>query len=233
MPKERKFKQLFWGWVALLSLPFPDHSLAQQPDQINQWLQYTGSYWFNARWAATANVQYRTYRPIKDPRTTFLGAELQYNFKDAPVAVSGGYAHLFNRNYLPAEETEYTHENRLYQTLTLRGNLWKTGITHRYQLEERWLPQEYHTRFRYLLALKLPFGGTGQEPGPWYGILRNEVRVIVRNQPFDSNRVFGGAGYTFNKHLTVEGMWMSQLVGNGNHQHFTMFVLRHDFGKME
>ncbi|RNI30321.1 DUF2490 domain-containing protein [Rufibacter immobilis] len=204
-----------------------------QRGNVNHWLQYSGSYWINPQWVATANLQYRTYRPVKDPRTFFTGAELQYNFKKAPVSLLSGYAHLFNRNYLDLENTDYSHENRLYQQVSIRGQLWKASITHRYQVEERWLPQGYHTRFRYSVALRVPIGSPEREVRPWYGIFRNEVRVIVRDQPFDSNRVFGGVGYTFSKHFTLEGMWMSQLAGGGNHQHFTMFVLKHDFGRME
>jgi hypothetical protein len=205
-----------------------------QPDNYNHWVQYSGSYWFSPSWVVTANLQYRTYDPIKNPRVIFTGAEGSYNFKEAPISFTAGYAHLFNRNYVTAEETEFTHENRLYQAINIRGNLGKVGLTHRYQVEERWLAQGYHTRFRYLVALKIPLGDKEQEVRPWYGILRNEVRVIVREQPFDSNRIFGGLGYTFSKHLTLEGMWMSQLHGAGTkHQHFTMFTLRHDFGRRE
>ncbi|WP_165864853.1 DUF2490 domain-containing protein [Rufibacter latericius] len=208
-------------------------SVQAQPNRLNHWVQYTGVYWFNPQWALNANLQYRTYKPFKDPRVGFVGAEVQHLFKDLPIMLGAGYAHLFNRNYITPEETNLTNEDRFYQQITLRGNLGKVGITHRYQVEERWLTQGYHTRLRYLVALRLPLGPKNQEVRPWYGIVRNEVRVIIRDQPFDSNRVFGGIGYTFNKHFTLEGMWMSQLAGGGNHQHFTMFVLRHDFGRME
>ncbi|GGK74076.1 DUF2490 domain-containing protein [Rufibacter glacialis] len=205
-----------------------------QSNRLNHWWQYSGSYWINPQWAVTAHLQYRSYQLFKDPRVGYVGGEVQHAFKDVPISLGAGYAHLFNRNYVTEEETELTHENRLYQNLTLRGSVGGVGISHRYQVEERWLRQGYHTRLRYQLALRIPLGPKEQEERPWYGILRNEVRVIIRDQPFDSNRVYGGLGYTFNKHFTLEGMWMSQLVGRGgNHVHFTMFVLRHDFGRME
>jgi hypothetical protein len=219
--------------LVLLFFLLPATAAWAQPDNINHWVQYSGAYWLSPQWALATHLQYRSYQPIKDPRVVFAGAEVQYAFKDAPLLLGAGYAHLFNRTYVTPEDTDLTHENRLYQSITLRGNVGKTGISHRYQVEERWLPQGYHTRLRYLVSLKIPLGPKEQEIRPWYGILRNEVRVIIRDQPFDSNRVFGGLGYTFNKHLTLEGMWMSQLVGGGNHQHFSMFVLRHDFGRME
>ncbi|MBC3539625.1 DUF2490 domain-containing protein [Rufibacter sediminis] len=227
-----KLKSLLFVLSLLVGLWLTSRAQAQ-PNRLNHWVQYQGSYWFNPQWSVTTNLQYRTYKPFKDPRVGFAGAEGQYTFKDAPISLGAGYAHLFNRNYTGPEETNLTHENRIYQQITVRGNLWKARLSHRYQLEERWLPQGYHTRFRYLLSLRVPLGPKEQEVRPWYGILRNEIRVIVRDQPFDSNRVFGGVGYTFNKHLALEGMWMSQLAGGGNHQHFTMFVLRHDFGRME
>ncbi|WP_210489912.1 DUF2490 domain-containing protein [Rufibacter aurantiacus] len=204
-----------------------------QPNNVNHWLQYSGSYWVSPRWVVNTNFQYRTYKPFKDPRVGFLGAELQYNLKEVPVTFGAGYAHLFNRNYVSPEETNLTNEDRLYQQVSVRGKLGNVGMVHRYQIEERWLTQGYHTRLRYQVALRIPFGPKKEEERPWYGILRNEIRVIIRDQPFDSNRVFGGVGYTFSKHLTLEGMWMSQLAGGGNHQHFTMFLLRHDFGRME
>lgn len=216
--------------VMLLIASLPGNS---QPNNKNFWYQYSGAYWFNSQWSAAAHLQYRTYEPVHDLRVGFAGTEVQFKFKEAPVSVAAGYAHLFNRNYVSAEETNLTHENRLYQQISIRGKLWKTGIIHRYQVEERWLAQGYQTRFRYSLALRVPLFSTVEEQRSWYGILRNEVRVIVRDEPFDSNRIATGLGYTFSKHLSLEGMWMSQLAGGGNHQHFTMFILKHDFGRIE
>ncbi|WP_205500646.1 DUF2490 domain-containing protein [Rufibacter psychrotolerans] len=204
---------------------------AGQPDNKNHWLQYTGSYWLNPQWVVAANIQYRTYEPLHDLRVLFTGAEVQYNFRKAPVSLLAGYTHLLNRAYTTAEETSNTHEHRLYQQIAIRGQLWKAGLTHRYQVEQRWLTQGYQTRFRYSFALRMPI--LKREEQQLYGIMRNEVRVIVRDQPFDSNRVFSGLGYTFSKHLSLEGMWMSQLHGGGRHQHFTMLLLKHDFGRME
>ncbi|GAB2544301.1 DUF2490 domain-containing protein [Rufibacter soli] len=204
-----------------------------QPNSFNHWLQYSGSYWLNPQWNLTAHLQYRTYKPVTDLRATFSGAEAQHVFKDLPVAVAVGYTHLLNRTYLTPEETAYTHENRLYQQITVKGQVGRVALSHRYQVEERWLPQGYHTRLRYLLGLRVPLKPDADGKSAWYGILRNEVRVIIRDQPFDSNRVYGGLGYVFNKHLTLEGMWLSQLVGIGKHQHFSVFILKHDFGKME
>ncbi|WP_207433827.1 DUF2490 domain-containing protein [Sabulibacter ruber] len=202
-----------------------------QPNNINHWMQYSGSFWVSPQWVIASNVQVRTYEPLHDMRVLFTGAEVQHNFKKAPVSVLMGFTHLSNRNYATPEEVTHSHENRLYQQIAVRGQLWKAGVTHRYQVEQRWLSQGYQTRFRYSFALRLPI--LKREEQQLYGILRNEVRVIVREEPFDSNRVFGGVGYTFSKHLSVEGMWMSQLHGGGNHQHFTMLILKHDFGRME
>ncbi|MGV3538294.1 MAG: DUF2490 domain-containing protein, partial [Rufibacter sp.] len=187
-----------------------------QTDSKNQWVQYSSSYWLNPQWALAGHFQYRSYKPA-DPRVFLAGTDVQYSFKDVPISVGAGYAHLFSRNYLTLEDADYTHENRLYQYIAVRGSLGKAKMAHRYQIEERWVPQGYHTRLRYLLGLNFPLPlGAGEEK-PWYGIFRNEIRVIVREQPFDSNRIFGGVGYTLNKHLTLEGMWMSQLAGGGNH----------------
>ncbi len=209
------------------------NAASSQPDNRNFWFQYTGTYWASPAWAAAVTLQYRTYEPLKNPRVGFVGAELQHHFKDAPVSLAGGYAHLFNRNFATAEETTHSQEKRLYQQIAVRQNFWKIGVMHRYQVEERWLETEYHTRLRYSIALRMPLRFHKlQENAPLYGILRNEIRVIVRDQPFDSNRIAAGLGYTFHKHLTLEGMWMSQLASAGNRQHFAMFVLRHDFGKM-
>jgi hypothetical protein len=225
----RSFLCFLGIWAGLFLAP----ETQAQPNNFNYWLQYSGTYWVNPQWGLTAHLQYRTYKLVTDLRVAFTGAEVQHAFKDLPVLASAGYSHLFNRNYLTPEETAFTHENRLYQQITVRGQVGSVGVSHRYQVEERWLPQGYHTRLRYLLGLRVPIKPDAEGKTPWYGILRNEVRVIIRDQPFDSNRVYGGLGYVFSKHLTLEGMWMSQLVGTGKHQHFSVFILRHDFGQME
>ncbi|MFC6996685.1 DUF2490 domain-containing protein [Rufibacter roseus] len=222
-------KKIFLGIVLWWLMPFTG-ALAQR-DNINNWMQYTGTYRFSPSWSLSSTVQYRTYNAVSDLRTFFGGTEAQFNLQKAPVSLVGGFAYLVNRRYNAAEEKSYDHERRLYQQISHRDDIGRVNVTHRYQIEERWLDQEFHVRFRYSVALRIPFGPAEQERKPVYGILRNEIRVIVRDQPFDSNRISGGLGFLLHKGVALEGTWMSQLGARNNHQHFTMFVLRQEFGQ--
>jgi hypothetical protein len=198
----------------------------------NGWIQYTGTYSLNERFDLNLGAQYRAYSGLTDKRLLLGLANLQYNLKNLPLSVGAGYMYLQLQPYTTADQVEKfdNRENRLYQQVIATQKFNRARLIHRYRIEERWTAAGFRLRFRYLASLRLPLGPRTNLNPKWYLALKDEIRISDQANPFDSNRVWGGAGYIFNKNLGGELLWMTQFDGGQNRSNYVAFILRHDFG---
>ncbi|UOG75717.1 DUF2490 domain-containing protein [Hymenobacter tibetensis] len=205
---------------------------AQNRGKYNGWLQYTGTYSLNQRFDVNLGAQYRAYSGLADKRLLLGLANLQYNLKSLPMSVAAGYMYLQLQPYSNPEETEKfdNRENRLYQQVIVNNKLGRARLLHRYRIEERWTSAGFRLRFRYLASLRLPLGPKTLDNPKWYATIKDEIRISDQENPFDSNRVWVGAGYILNKHLGGELLWMTQFNGGADRANYVAFILRHDFG---
>ncbi|WP_022824059.1 DUF2490 domain-containing protein [Hymenobacter norwichensis] len=224
-------KQTFL-FFAMLVLLAAGPALGQNRGKYNSWLQYTGTYSLNQRFDVNIGAQYRAYSGLTDKRLLLGLANLQYNLKSLPMSVAAGYMYLQLQPYSNPEQTEKfdNRENRLYQQVIVNNKLGRARLLHRYRIEERWTPGDFRLRFRYLASLRLPLGPRSLENPKWYATIKDEIRISDEPNPFDSNRVWGGAGYILNKHLGGELLWMTQFNGGADRSNYVVFILRHDFG---
>ena len=217
---------------ALLTLIAAGPTHAQNRGKYNGWLQYTGTYSLNERFDINLGAQYRAYNGLTDKRLLLGLANLQYNLKSLPMSVAAGYMYLQLQPYTNAEQTDKAdnRENRLYQQVIVNNKLGRARLLHRYRIEERWTAADFRLRFRYLASLRLPLGPKTLESPKWYATIKDEIRISDQENPFDSNRVWAGAGYILNKHLGGELLWMTQFNGGADRTNYVAFILRHDFG---
>lgn len=200
----------------------------------NGWLQYTGTYSLSERFDINLGTQYRSYSGLTDKRLLLGLALLQYNFKNAPLSVGMGYMYLQLQPFTSADQTVKAdnRENRLYQQVISTQKIGRARLLHRYRIEERWstTSPNFKLRFRYLASLRVPLSKRSITDYHWYATIKDEIRISDQPNPFDSNRVWGGLGYIFNKNLGGELLWMTQFDGGQNRSNYVAFILRHDFG---
>ena len=119
-------------------------------------------------------------------------------------------------------------EFRLWQQLTLNHFLDRLKFEHRYRVEQRWFTDGYRNRFRYRLNVAVPINAKKIEAKVFYASAFNELFVTNTAPYFERNRVFVGAGYQFNDHLTLQPGYVYQYDYKNNEgagKHFFQLTL--------
>jgi hypothetical protein len=204
----------------LLALGAAGHAHAQtvlNPEQPwGSWLvgtvQLPGS--ASSRWGGFAEVQARTngvfrqyfYSELKGGGTF----DIDPNFT---VGIAGGrYA---TSDYQDLGAGPLNSEKRLWEQIVLTQYSHRLKLEHRYRIEQRWFTfrdgrTEFRQRFRYRVNAFLPINHKKIEPGTVFLVAYNEIFLNPRGPVFERNRVYGGVGYQFNKHLFLQVGYVNQ-----------------------
>ena len=205
---------------ALLLLLLASSARAQTPlnpvQPWGSWLIATAQLPGNAehRWGGYAEVQGRSnelgrrffYYELKgglsfdlDPNFTFL--------------VGGGrYA---TSDYKDLSTGPLNQEKRLWEQLVLTQYSHRLKLEHRYRIEQRWFSfrddsSSFRQRIRYRLNGFLPLNKKTITTGTFFLSAYNEIFLNPRGPVFERNRVYGGVGYQFSKHVIMQLGYVNQ-----------------------
>jgi hypothetical protein len=103
------------------------------------------------------------------------------------------------------------NETRFWQQLTMNQFLDRIKFEHRYRAEQRWFSNgAYRNRFRYRLNTVVPLNSRKMGPKTFYFTAFDEIFLTNTAPHFERNRVFGGVGYQFSKHFTLQPGYIYQ-----------------------
>lgn len=185
---------------------------AQSRDNYNMWFQYLMSARLTDKSTLTALSQYRSFDLAYDTRLFLVSAYVDYEIANE-VKPAAGFMFLVLDSYKTDNSKKERYEKRPFQQVTLGGNIGRTSVSHRFRVEERFIsnPDEFIVRLRYLISLRIPFNRKGEKE-KLYGILKNELRMnVVKEDPFDSNRLTAGLGIKVGKNSAIEVAFINQL----------------------
>ncbi|MGG5210894.1 DUF2490 domain-containing protein [Chryseobacterium sp. MIQD13] len=196
----------------ILLLAIIGQTKAQSRDNYNMWFQYLMSAKLTDKSTLTALSQYRSFDLAYDTRLFLVSAYVDYEVAN-DVKPAAGFMFLVLDSYKSDNTKKERYEKRPFQQVTLGGNIGRTSVSHRFRVEERFIsnPNEFIVRLRYLISLKIPFNRAGEKE-KLYGILKNELRMnVVKEDPFDSNRLTAGLGIKVGKNSAIEVAFINQL----------------------
>ncbi|WP_265129479.1 DUF2490 domain-containing protein [Chryseobacterium oranimense] len=202
-----KFKLII---ILLLAVTSQVH--AQSRDNYNMWFQYLMSARLTDKSTLTALSQYRSFDLAYDTRLFLVSAYIDYEVANE-VKPAAGFIFLVLDSYKSDNTKKERYEKRPFQQVTLGGNIGRTSVSHRFRVEERFIsnPNDFIVRLRYLISLRIPFNRAGEKE-KLYGILKNEIRMnVVKDEPFDSNRLTAGIGVKVGKNSAIEVAFINQL----------------------
>lgn len=166
------------------------------------------------RWGAFAEVQARTnavfhqyfYNELKAGGTF----DVDPNFT---VGVAGG--RYTTSDYQDLGAGPLNSEKRLWEQVVLTQYSHRLKIEHRYRIEQRWFTfrdgsTEFRQRFRYRFNTFLPLNTKQIEPGTVFLAAYDEIFLNPKGPVFERNRVYGGMGYQFSKHLILQVGYVNQ-----------------------
>ena len=189
--------------LIFLSIPFSGKS---QDSNLGNWLIYIGSKQLNSKWNLHHEVQYRNYNAVGDLEQLLLRTGLGYKIGEKNNLLLG-YGYINSENYTGIGDEKITiEEHRIFQQFINKGSIGSVGIQHRYRFEQRFVEDDFKTRFRYFLGLNIPF-----KESKYYVSAYNEIFLNGTSNVFDRNRIYGGLGYKVKKGIKVELGYMSQV----------------------
>ncbi len=129
------------------------------------------------------------------------------------VLVGGG--RYSTSDYRALEDGPLNTEKRLWEQLVLTQYSKRLKLEHRYRIEQRWFTfrddrTEFRQRFRYRFNAFLPLNSKKIEPGTVFLVAYDEIFLNPKGPVFERNRVYGGVGYQFNKHLFLQVGYVNQ-----------------------
>ncbi|WP_220096078.1 DUF2490 domain-containing protein [Daejeonella oryzae] len=196
-----------------------------QKSDVGNWFIYFGNQKINSKWNWWNEAQYRNYNFAGDLQQLLLRTGIGYNLTEDNNNVLLGYAFINSQNYLPdSDEKIGIKEHRIYQQFITRQNFGRAFVQHRYRVEERFLPDDFQTRFRYFLSINIPVNKKTMTEKTIYASAYNEIFLNAQNAIFDRNRLYGGLGYIINKNFRVEGGFMAQTLENTNRNQFQIIL---------
>lgn len=210
--------------IVILFFLFFQSSIAQ-PSGTGDWYMYFGNQSINERWNVHSELQYRNYNVIGNLEQLLIRGGIGYNLSEKNNNLMLGYAYVYSEPYVDANTKTKSNENRIFQQFITRQRVSRVNLQHRYRLEQRFLEDDYKTRFRYFLGLTIPINATEVKKQSFYLSAYNEVFVHATSEnAFDRNRIYGALGYSISNYLRVEAGVMTQVFETGNRKQFQIAI---------
>ena len=95
-------------------------------------------------------------------------------------------------------------EHRIFQQFITKNTFERVFLLHRYRIEQRFFNSDFQLRFRYFMALYIPFNHKQITKNTWYLAAYNEIFINQKDEIFDQYRLSQALGYAITKNVKVE-----------------------------
>lgn len=208
MARTKNHKNTLVALIIVLMLPL---FMQSQEGNFGNWLIYIGNKKLNSKWNLHNEVQYRNYNAIGDLEQLLLRTGIGYNLTENNHNLLLGYGYIRSENYIDDTDDKTTvNEHRIFQQFTTKQTVGAIKLSHRYRFEQRFVEDNFKMRFRYFLALQIPFSKKESVQNTYYLSAYNEIFLNTETSIFDRNRLYGGIGYHLNNNIRFEVGYMNQ-----------------------
>jgi hypothetical protein len=199
-------KILLLAFVMLIT-----HALYSQVDDFGSWNVINTKVNLSDRWSVFNELQLRSL--------SFYNHFYYYEVKGgATYTIDKNFAVLlgFGKYITYSDGGNFVkpitaNETRFWQQFTMSQFLERIKFEHRYRAEQRWFSNgSYRNRFRYRLNTVVPLNAKKMGPKTFYFTAFDEIFLTNTTPHFERNRIFGGIGYQFSKHFTLQPGYIYQ-----------------------
>lgn len=215
--------------LLLFILPFLGH--AQENDKLGNWWIYFGNKKLKKGFNIHHEIQYRNYNFIGDLEQLLIRGGLGYNLTENNNNILLGYGYINTENDIETtgNPLQTVEEHRIYQQFQTKQSFGTFSMAHRYRFEQRFVEDDFRTRFRYFLAPTLQLTTDADKQIKWYVSAYDEIFLNgEEGNVFDRNRLYGGVGAQLKEGLKVESGYMNQFFSEGGRDQLNV-ILRYNF----
>lgn len=178
------------------------------------WFVYFGNQKINKKWNIQSDVQYRLRQVPEQKNQIIARGGIGCNLTPGNHNVLLGVAYVQTNFQDELVNKPSVEEKRIYQQYLYKQNFKNLYTTHRFRLEERFLPNDFGCRTRYFLSAQRPLNGKNLNKSSIYGSFFNELFLDVKNKKFDRNRLYAGVGYAIDNDIRIETGYLLQTQTN-------------------
>ncbi len=187
--------------------------------QFNSWWTYAGDHKISEKFSVHTLYSFRRNEFVKNWQQSLTRVGVTY--KIAPnlnFTLGGDWVVTFPYGKQPFGEE--TTEYRMFGQFVLKNNVGRVAFMQRFRIAEQIIQHSSGTvkvgRFRYRLGLKVPINNATLTDGTLFATAFDEMFINFGGPfevpLFDQNWVFIGAGYKFNKKLSILIGYMNQYI---------------------
>ena len=201
--------------ILFISLFFVVVSRAQS--DFGAWYMSFNTFDLGKNWQIQNDVQYRSFNAGSDLEQLMLRGGIGYNLSEKNNNLLLGYAFIRSGELGTENQDLENHfnEHRIYQQFITKQRFGRFYFSHRYRLEERFLPNDFKVRFRYFLNLKVAITNKELVKNTFYFSMYNEIFVNGQGTLYDRNRLYGAFGYQISDSFRIDLGAMAQIYQNG------------------
>lgn len=175
-------------------------------NEVGNWNAYFGGINLNDKITFHNEIQLRNNNFKGDFNQLLLRGGVGYNFTPNNNNLLLGYGFILSKPQLlngkPNED--FVKEHRVFQQFITKNKVNRVNFLHRYRFEQRFIEDQFQLRFRYFLAIHIPFNNPQIIKNTWYFANYNEIFLKLEDSIFDQNRLSGAIGYAPSKNLKIE-----------------------------
>ncbi len=197
----------------IIAFGFPLMAFSQE-DKVGNWLMYFGTNKVSDKFSIHTEIQFRNHTVIpNNTEQLLLRTGLNYHFSKKAFATIG-YAYIPSYVFESEQKPPETEEHRVWQQFISTNSIGRVKFEHRYRVEQRWVGEDFRSRFRYRLMLFIPLNKPVIEKGTLFVGLYDEIFINGEKTYFDRNRLYGSFGYQFKKNVSVQVGMLHQQVND-------------------
>ncbi|MES2645630.1 MAG: DUF2490 domain-containing protein [Bacteroidota bacterium] len=222
-------KLKIFRFLPFLLTVFVSMPTVAQVNQQSGWLASFNTIKLEKNWSLHLEMQLRSSDNWQQVQTILPRIGINYHLKSNQI-VTAGYAFIPNR-VVAFNDDALLGEHRVWQQFLVNQKAGNSAITHRFRLEERFVPvaektgngltvseRNYSSRLRYFIRALIPFKKQQPFVSGMFGALQEELFFNitdlnnVNGKLFDQNRAYGAVGYRFCKKFDMEIGYLNQFV---------------------
>ena len=180
--------------------------------KLGAWYMYNGSHKLSHKFAIKSMAHFRYYELASEFQQEIYRLGINYTF-NAKTNLTIGYSFV-STDFDYKTPSSHINENRIYEDLNIKGNLYKFNLRHRIRLEHRFLENLTSHWFRYDLNVKYPISTN------WSVYAFNEIFLnIDQSKRFVQNWTGTGFLHKLNNNLKLQlGYFYQKFADTGFHR---------------